>query len=92
MATRKLPRMDFAQVQERLRRQFQNLDPKDPSLWPILPRILLCLFIATGVAAALWYFKLTEYEDELITERTSEQQLRDDFQKKLVKAVSLDVM
>ncbi len=92
MATRKLPRMDFAQVQERLRRQFQNLDPKDPSLWPILPRILLCLFIATGVAAALWYFKLTEYEDELITERTTEQQLRDDFQKKLVKAVSLDVM
>ncbi len=92
MATRKSPKLDFSAVQEQLQRQFQNLDPKDPSLWPVLPRILLCLFIAVGVAAGLWYFKLTEYEDALAAERATEQQLRDDFQKKLVKAVSLDVM
>ncbi|GAB1386237.1 hypothetical protein MASR1M59_13850 [Melaminivora sp.] len=92
MATRKLPKIDLAQAQERLQRQFQNLDPKDPSLWPIAPRVLLCLFIAAGVAVFLWYFKLTEYEEELQAARTTEQQLREDFQKKLVKAVSLDVM
>lgn len=92
MATRKLPTLDFAEVQERLQRQFQNLDPKDPSLWPILPRVLLCLFIAAGVAALLWYAKLTDYEEELIAERTTEQQLRDDYQKKLIKAVSLEVL
>ncbi|SDM70609.1 type IV pilus assembly protein PilO [Oryzisolibacter propanilivorax] len=92
MATRKLPMLDFAEVQERLQRQFQNLDPKDPSLWPVLPRILLCLFIAAGVAALLWYGKLTEYEEELIAERSTEQQLREDYQKKLIKAVSLEVL
>jgi len=84
--------LDFAEVQERLQRQFQNLDPKDPSLWPVLPRILLCLFIAAGVAALLWYGKLTEYEEELIAERSTEQQLREDYQKKLIKAVSLEVL
>ena len=92
MTTRKLPALDFAEVQERLQRQFQNLDPKDPSLWPILPRILLCLFITAGVAALLWYGKLTEYEEELIAERSTEQQLREDYQKKLIKAVSLEVL
>lgn len=79
-------------MQEQLQRQFQNLDPKDPSLWPILPRVLLCLFIAAAVATFLWFFKLSEYEDELTTERTTEQTLREDYQKKLIKAVSLDML
>ncbi len=93
MATRKATtKVDFAEVQERLGRQFRNLDPKDPSLWPILPRVLLCLFIAAGVATFLWYFKLTEYEEELLAERNTEQELRQDYQKKLTKAVSLDLL
>ena len=79
-------------MQDQLQRQFQNLDPKDPSLWPILPRVLLCLFIAAAVAVFLWFFKLSEYEEELTAERTTEQTLREDYQKKLVKAVSLDML
>lgn len=93
MATKKkAPKMDFARLQNNLQAQFQNLDPKDPSLWPIVPRVLLCLFIAGGVAAALWFFKLTEYEEQLASERATEEQLRQDYQKKLVKAVSLDLL
>ncbi len=79
-------------MQDQLQRQFQNLDPKDPSLWPILPRVLLCLFIAAAVAVFLWFFKLSEYEEELTAERTTEQTLREDYQTKLVKAVSLDML
>ena len=45
MAKKKAPKYDFAKLQGDLQRQFQNLDPKDPSLWPALPRTLLCLLI-----------------------------------------------
>ena len=32
MAKKKAPKYDFAKLQGDLQRQFQNLDPKDPSL------------------------------------------------------------
>ena len=57
--------IDFAALQQTLQQQFRNLDPKDPSLWPALPRYLLCAFIAIGVAAFLWFVLLTDYEEEL---------------------------
>lgn len=92
MAKTKTPKIDMAQLQEQLQRQFSNLDTKDPSLWPILPRILLCLFIAAAVAVALWYVKLTDYQAELEAERATELSLREDYKKKLQKAVSLDLL
>lgn len=92
MAKKQSPKMDMAVLQEQLQRQFRNLDTKDPSLWPVLPRILLCAFIAIGVAVALWYVKLTDYQVELETEQTKEAGLREDYKKKLQKAVSLDLL
>lgn len=92
MATRRKTSVDFGAVQENLQRQFRNLDPKDPSLWPPLPRLLLCVVIAAGVAALLWFFKINEYQDELEAERAKEVSLREDYQRKLVKAVSLDAL
>lgn len=88
----KSPKVDFAALQGQLQRQFRNLDTKDPSLWPVLPRVILCALIAVGVAVFLWFFKLTDYEAELESERAKEVALREDYQKKLVKAVSLDAL
>lgn len=84
--------IDFATAQQRLARQFKNLDSKDPSLWPAIPRLLLCLFIVVGVAGFLWFFKIVDYQDELEAERAKEVELRADYQRKLVKAVSLDAL
>ena len=92
MAKKSSPKVDIAALQVSLARQFKNLDTKDPSLWPIAPRVLLCLFIAGAVAAALWFFKINEYEVELQTEVAKEQALRTDYQAKLVKAVSLEAL
>ena len=41
MAKKKAPKIDMAQLQQQLQRQFSNLDTKDPSLWPLLPRVML---------------------------------------------------
>lgn len=73
-----------------IKSQFENLDRKDPSSWPLLPRVLLCAAITLGVALAAWYFYLSSFEEDLIRERDTEIALRADYEKKLLKAVSLD--
>lgn len=92
MAKKSKKDIDFSALQENISRQFRNLDPKDPSLWPIAPKILLCLFISIAVATVLWFAKINEYEVELETEIAKEQTLRQDYQAKLIKAVSLEAL
>lgn len=92
MATKKAQKIDVSEKFADFQRQFSNLDTKDPSLWPPVPRYILCVFIAVAVAAALWFIKLTDYEAELRTEEATELTLREDYKKKLQKAVSLDAL
>lgn len=92
MAKKSTKQIDFAALQDNLSRQFRNLDPKDPSLWPILPKVLLCVFISVGVAAGLWFAKINEYEAELDAEVAKEASLRKDYETKLIKAVSLEAL
>ena len=80
--------IDFAALQERIQRQFRNLDPNDPSVWPALPKALLYVAVAVAVAALLWFVVLKDYEAELDAERATEVTLREDYSKKMVKAVS----
>ena len=92
MAKRTKENLNFSEAMNGFQRQFKNLDTKDPSLWPSLPKGLLCLFIAAAVSTALWFIVLADYEVELNSERAKEVALRDDYQKKLVKAVSLEAL
>lgn len=73
-------------------RQMQNLDPKDPSVWPIAPKVLLCLAIAAVTTLVAWMVHLNGYEDQWKTARQEETRLREDYQKKMSKAVNLDAL
>lgn len=84
--------VDFGELAINVQAQFRNLDTKDPSVWPVLPKVLLCAFIAIATAAFLWFVHISDYQVELDTERAKEIALRDDYRKKLVKAVSLDAL
>ena len=75
-----------------LQRQFQNLDPKDPSLWPAIPRVLLLIFIAAVIVALGWYAYLNSFEDELTASQTKEGQLKEDYKSRLRKAVNLEAL
>lgn len=90
MKNKKISFQGFAAQTQALKAQFENLDPKDPSLWPTFPKGLLCTVIAAGVAACVWYFYSSSLEDDLQMERDTEVSLRADYEKKLLKAVSLD--
>lgn len=92
MAKEKKMAINYSAVLNDWADQFKNLDAKDPSVWPNLPKLMLCIFIAIAVAALGWFLFLKDYEDELVMEQGKESVLKDDYQKKLVKAVSLDAL
>ena len=82
----------FAQLQETLRSQFSNLDPRNPVVWPALPRYGLFLFVAVVVVVVLWFVWLSG-EDEILTQaRAKETQLREEYRTKLAKAINLDAL
>lgn len=92
MLKKQLPKIDVAQLQQNLQSQFANLESTDPFLWPPLPRYLLCFFIALAVAVVLWFVKLTDYQEEWEVAKEAEVTLKLDYQKKLLKAVSLEAL
>lgn len=84
--------VDFKGIQEKLKGQFTGLDPNDPSQWPGLPRNLLFIAVCVAVIAGLWFAWLKTSDEELIAEKAREEQLREDYRKKLVQAVNLDAL
>ncbi|VWX58082.1 Type IV pilus assembly protein PilO [Burkholderiales bacterium 8X] len=72
--------------------QFKGLNPNDPSTWPPLPRIVLCIAAALLVLGGLWFAWLTNSNDELEAERAKEVTLRADYQRKVAQAANLDLL
>ncbi|WP_394756166.1 type 4a pilus biogenesis protein PilO [Rhodoferax sp.] len=83
---------DFSARQEKLLGQFRNLDPKDPSNWPALPRHLLFTVISTLVVAILWFLWLNTSQEELAAEQATEVKLREEYKVKLGKAINLEAL
>jgi len=92
MAKPALPKIDFAAVSDDLKRQFRGLDPKDPSQWPLLPRLLVCAAVALAVIGAVWYVWLSDFQTQLDEEAVKEATLRQDYQAKLSKAINLQAL
>lgn len=92
MASKPSLNLDLSALQEKLLGQFRNLDPKDPSLWPALPRYALFVAIAAVCVVVLWFVWLSTSEEELVAEQAKEVQLRDEYKVKLAKAVNLEAL
>ena len=92
MATKSLGSIDFADIGQRIASQFRDLDPKDPSAWPKVPRYALFLATAVAVVVGLWFAWLSGSDELLQQEREKEVKLRADYKTKLTKAVNLDVL
>lgn len=86
------PKFEISALQEKVVSQFRGLDPKDPSLWPLVPRYVLLAFVALLVLVAIWFVGLDSSQTELETEQTKEVKLREEYKTKLAKAVNLEVL
>ncbi len=92
MASTPSPSLKFAQLKETLQSQFSNLDPRNPVVWPALPRYGLFLAIAVAVVVVLWFVWLSGEDDILTQAREKEVKLRDEYKTKLAKAINLDAL
>ena len=90
----KIPKfnIDIAALQDKLKAQFTGLNPNDPPSWPVFPRFVLCVAVTALVVVGLWFAWLNSSDEELTVERGKEVQLREDYQKKLTQAASLDAL
>jgi type IV pilus assembly protein PilO len=92
MATKQIPKIDFAALQQKVQAQFRGLNPNDPSSWPLVPRAALFLAVIVLIVTGLWFAWLNSSADELQAEQAKEAVLRTDFQSKLTQAVNLDAL
>lgn len=92
MASKPALNFDFPALQEKLFGQFHNLDPKDPSNWPALPRYLLFVAISVLLVVILWFLWLSTSQEELAAEQATEVTLREEYKVKLGKAVNLEAL
>lgn len=84
--------VNFQEIADTVSRQFQELDSKDPSSWPSLPRNLLLAGITVLCVVALWFAWLSDTVDALTAEQKKEITLKSEYTSKLSKAVNLPAL
>ncbi|PKO61837.1 MAG: pilus assembly protein PilO [Betaproteobacteria bacterium HGW-Betaproteobacteria-18] len=84
--------VEFKERFEAVFRQFRNLDSKDPSSWPALPRFAVFFTLAAACLVALWFAWLADVKEELVQAQASELKLRDEYKVKLAKAINLEAL
>lgn len=92
MASKFSSMLNVSAWQDKLLRQFRNLDPRDPSSWPAAPRYLLFVAVAFVLLVILWFAWLNTSQLDLEAEQTKEVKLREEYKVKLGKAVNLDAL
>lgn len=86
MATPKIPRINFQQIAE----DFRTLDPQDPGLWPLAPKIVILAGLFVALVAAAWWFGWGTQLEELEAAKQQEIALKDEWLNKKRQAVNLD--
>ncbi|PKO82869.1 MAG: pilus assembly protein PilO [Betaproteobacteria bacterium HGW-Betaproteobacteria-11] len=82
----KRPLLDFKQLVE----DFKTLDPKDPGLWPLAPRIIILLGLFVGLLAVAWWFGWNAQLDDLEAQKVEEVTFKEEWVAKKTQAVNLD--
>ncbi len=88
-AAAKAPLIDFQQ----LLMDFKTLDPKDPGLWPLAPRVVILFGLFAALIAAAWGFGAFGWSvqlEELEAKQVEEAKLKEDWLSKKKQAVNLD--
>ena len=92
MATRLPNSVEIAQVGAKLGGQFKNINFKDPSTWPAVPRYFAFVLVLFAVVAVLWFAWLDSYNTDLENGSNKEKELREEYKKKLGQAANLEAL
>jgi type IV pilus assembly protein PilO len=75
---------------QRLAQDFKGLDPNDPGVWPLAPRIVVLVVLFVAIVAAAWWFDWQDQVDELKKREAEELQLRQTWISKKKLAINLE--
>ncbi|MCL2657012.1 MAG: type 4a pilus biogenesis protein PilO [Betaproteobacteria bacterium] len=75
---------------DRLAQDFRQLDPNDPGMWPLAPRIVVLLAVLLVVLIAAWWFDWRDQAEALEQKQSEEAQLKEEWRSKKSQAVNLD--
>lgn len=81
-----LPHVDFKAIIE----EFKTLDPKDPGMWPLLPRVVSLAGLFLVLLLCAWWFGWSQQFDELEVKQQEEVKLKDEWLEKKKQAVNLE--
>lgn len=84
--------IDFANLQERIFKDFKDLNLNDPSTWPSVPKYFLYAGVVGVIVVLAWFVFLNSYQEELDAEITKEITLRAEYTKKMSQAVNLEAL
>lgn len=82
----KAPLIDFQQIAQ----DFRTLDPKDPGLWPLAPRVVILAGLFSALIASAWWFGWNVQFEELEAKQNEESKLKTEWLDKKKQAVNLD--
>lgn len=82
----KNPLLDFQQLAQ----DFNTLDPKDPGLWPLAPRVVILLGLLVVLLGAAWWFGWKVQLEDLDTQKNQENNLKEEWVGKKTQAVNLE--
>jgi type IV pilus assembly protein PilO len=69
---------------------FKTLDPKDPGLWPVLPRMIILAGVLLVVMLVGWWFGWRVQMEELDAKHQQEERLKEEWSTKKSQAVNLE--
>lgn len=81
-----LPAIDFRAVVE----DFKSLDPKDPGLWPLLPRLIILAGIFIAAVVLAWWLGWRTQLEELEVKQQEEARFKEEWVTKKRQAINLD--
>jgi type IV pilus assembly protein PilO len=82
----KLPAFDFATLVS----DFKTLDPKDPGLWPTLPKAIILISVFLLVLLLGWWFGWRVQFEDLSVKQEQETSLKEEWKTKKAQAVNLE--
>ncbi|MEC5399122.1 type 4a pilus biogenesis protein PilO [Uliginosibacterium sp. H1] len=78
--------VNFGQIAD----DFRNLDPNDPGVWPLAPRVAVLIGLLIAALVAAWWFDWSSQMDALEQQRQEEAKLKEEWAGKKRQAVNLD--
>jgi len=71
--------------------QFKGLDPKDPGVWPPLPKALLLLALLIGILVGAYFLDWSDQIEQLDAGRAEESKLKQEYKSKKQQSINLDL-